>query len=176
MPQWHYHNSSIFWVHRSHLPRCSTELEYCITAMSPSRTVKCITCMNQVVISNLWGSLAFIAHVWPVWRSWLKLMALRTPFSNTVVLILYWGQWHCKTNQMSLCSFFLRKHWLCNYEMQLCFHTKHFFSAYSSTSTGTFAHNSQLVLTCEKHQVGGSCSSTQIKYCLMSSQVLNGSF
>lgn len=51
----------LFWEH--HLPPCGSELEYCITAMSPSRTAKCITCMNQVVISNLWGSLAVGAHV-----------------------------------------------------------------------------------------------------------------
>lgn len=40
--------------------------------MAPSQTGKCITCMNQVVISDLCGSLAFRAQVRPVLREPVK--------------------------------------------------------------------------------------------------------
>lgn len=42
-------------------PRLPT-LECCVTAKLPCRTVKSITCMNQVIISILWDSLVFGAQ------------------------------------------------------------------------------------------------------------------
>lgn len=103
--------SCVFSECRSHSPQCSTKLECCIMEMSPRRTVKCITCMNQVVISNLWDSSAFRAQVWPVWVSWL----LKSPQENL-------------TNRMHLrscsSSFFQRKRARFNYETQLLFCTE----------------------------------------------------
>lgn len=150
----------------------------CITAMSPSRTVKCITCMNQVVISNLWGSLAFRAHVWLVrGAGWSYLLLSEPPPQQRPVLFLNKvydtaKQTKCTCAHSSY-SIFLRKRRLCNYEMQLCFSTKHpcLFPGCSSTSAVASEHDFQLVLTCVKHQMSGSHSSPWMKCCLKSSQV-----
>lgn len=55
-----------FPVARARMPSCVLHvpmLEYCVTAKLPCRTVKSITCMNQVIISNSWDSLVFGAQV-----------------------------------------------------------------------------------------------------------------
>lgn len=56
--------------------------------MAPSQTGKCITCMNQVVISDLCGSLAFRAQVRPVLREPVKDVCYERLLSPTPLLFL----------------------------------------------------------------------------------------
>lgn len=60
------------------------KVEYCILAMSPRRTVKCITCMNQAVISNLWYSLAFSAQCWLAIERWV----FKSPQEHPVLVLI----------------------------------------------------------------------------------------
>lgn len=53
--------------------------------MSPRRTVKCITCMNQAVISNLWESLAFSAQCWLAMESWV----FKSPQEHPVLFLIH---------------------------------------------------------------------------------------
>lgn len=72
VPSCHYGNIFLFFFLRVDLsvPSLPT-LECRLTAKSPHRTVKNITCMNQVDIFNLWGSLVFRAQVWLASESWV---------------------------------------------------------------------------------------------------------